>query len=80
MLGCRGVDNQKIGYLVTPIKNDIYYICGNREVNLGKDGKFKWDSFLVPFCIAGNETRAIIHNDRDVFPQNMEKIIIASSI
>ena len=80
MLGCRGVDNQKIGYLVTPIKNDIYYKCGNIEANLDKDGKFKCNSFPIAFYIDGNEmgTISTIHNDRYVFPQDMEKIVVAS--
>jgi len=83
MLGCTKVgekSNEKIGFVVTPSKNDIYYKCGNKKENLDSNGKFSCDSFPVAFYMNGNEIGAIttIHNDGFVFPQDMEKITIAS--
>ncbi len=49
IFGCRGVDNQKIEYLITPIKSDIYYKCSNKEIDLDKDKNFKCNSFSVTF-------------------------------
>jgi len=83
ILGCGRIgekSNEKIGFVVTPIKNDIYYKCGNKKANLDKDGKFSCDSFPIAFYMNGNEMGAIttIHNDGFVFPQDMERITIAS--
>jgi len=83
ILGCSKIgeeNSKKIGFVVTPSKNDIYYKCGNKKANLDKDGKFSCDSFPVAFYMDGNEMGAIstIHNDGFVFPQDMERITIAS--
>ncbi len=47
IFGCRGIDNQKIEYLITPIKNDIYYKCSNRVIKLDKESKC--NSFPITF-------------------------------
>ncbi len=81
MLGCTKVENsQKVGYLITPSKNDIYYKCGNKEAVLNRDGKFSCASFPVAFYLDGNEMGIInsLHKDGFVFPQDMENITIAS--
>ena len=82
ILGCStmGEDEKKVGYVVTPSKNEIYYKCGNKKANLDKNGKFSCDSFPIAFYIDGNEmgTISTIHNDGYVFPQDMETITIAS--
>ena len=83
ILGCSIIGekgNQKVGFVVTPMKNDIYYKCGNKKANLDRDGKFICDSFPIAFYMNGNEMGAIttIHNDGFVFPQDMERITIAS--
>jgi hypothetical protein len=81
MSGCTDrSDNKKIGFVVTPSKNDIYYKCGNKEANLDSNGKFVCESFPILFYIDGREWGAIntIHGDGYVFPQDMEPVTIAS--
>jgi len=81
ILGCtKGDQSQKIGYLVTPSKSDIYYKCGDKEATLDRNGKFICSSFPITFYLEGNEMGIInsIHNDKYVLPQDIEKITIAS--
>ena len=81
MLGCTsGSSSQKVGYLITPSKNDIYYKCGDKEAVINENGKFSCSSFPVAFYLNGNEMGTIssLHNDGFVFPQDMENITIAS--
>jgi hypothetical protein len=83
MIGCSKTgenSSEKVGFVVTPSKNDIYYKCGNKKANLDRDGKFSCDSFPVAFYMDGNEMGAItsIHNDGFVFPQDMQSFTIAS--
>ncbi len=40
----RVIENQKIEYLITPIKNGIYYKCRNREINFNRE--FKCPNFM----------------------------------
>jgi hypothetical protein len=83
ILGCSKIgekNNEKIGFVVTPSKNDIYYKCGNKKANLDRNGKFSCDSFPIAFYMDGNEMGTIttIHNDGFVFPQDMQSFTIAS--
>lgn len=83
MFGCSKTEvnsSKKIGFVVTPSKNEIYYKCGDKKANLDNNGKFSCDSFPIAFYMNGNEMGTIsnIHNDKFVFPQDMETITIAS--
>jgi hypothetical protein len=81
VLGCTKVDSsKKVGYLITPSKNDIYYKCGNKEADLKGNGEFICTSFPVAFYLGDREMGSIssIHQDGYVFPQDMGSITIAS--
>ena len=76
MLGCSSTqtETEKVGYLVTLSKNEIYYKCGNKEEILNKNGKFSCSSFPVGFYRDSNKIGSIssLHNDGFVFPQDMK--------
>jgi hypothetical protein len=79
--GCtQGAKSEKVGYLITPSKNDIYYKCGNKEANLKENGKFICQSFPVAFYLDDYEIGVInsLHKDGYVFPQDMESVTLAS--
>ncbi|SFV57536.1 hypothetical protein MNB_SV-12-1991 [hydrothermal vent metagenome] len=78
MMGCSNnsqVEAERVGYLVTLSKNDIYYKCGNKEDIVNKNGKFSCSSFPVGFYRDTNNkigSISSLHNDGFVFPQDMQ--------
>ncbi len=67
MFAYRGIYNQKIEYLITPVKNDIYYKCNNQKINLDGDSKFKCNSFPVTFNEIGTASN-----------KDIKRVIVAS--
>ena len=73
---------EKVGYLVTLSKNEIYYKCGNKEEILNKNGKFSCSSFPVGFYKDSTKIGSItsLHNDGFVFPQDIEYEDVDSTV
>jgi len=78
MIGCTNsnvkTEAERVGYLVTLSKNDIYYKCGNKEELVNKNGKFSCASFPVGFYRDDMKIGSInsLHEDKYVFPQDMQ--------
>ena len=78
MMGCNHANTkteaERVGYLVTLSKNDIYYKCGNKEDLIKKNGKFTCASFPIGFYRDSIKIGSIssLHNDGFVFPQDMQ--------
>jgi hypothetical protein len=78
LIGCSDsstkTEAERVGYLVTLSKNDIYYKCGNKEGLINKSGKFSCSSFPVGFYRDSIKIGSIssLHNDKYVFPQDMQ--------
>jgi hypothetical protein len=78
IVGCSNNNTQteveRVGYLVTLSKKDIYYKCGNKEELVNKQGKFSCSSFPVGFYRDSIKIGSIssLHDDKYVFPQDMQ--------
>ena len=78
VVGCSSsgtkTEAERVGYLVTLSKNDIYYKCGNKEELINRSGKFSCSSFPVGFYRDSIKIGSIssLHNDKYVFPQDMQ--------
>lgn len=67
----RTIENSKIDYLVTPIKNDIYYKCRNQNIDLNIDNRFNCNSFPVTFNEIGAEST--LYKDMRVAVASLKK-------
>jgi hypothetical protein len=78
LIGCSDsstkTEAERVGYLVTLSKNDIYYKCGNKEELVNKNGKFTCSSFPIGFYRDSIKIGSIssLHEDKYVFPQDMQ--------